>query len=1005
MTKRRLLIKVVSILFLLYFTIYIFSNYSRSAAPVLSVIRETSSSRAADFVISSLNLNPDVAMGRWSAGSSDATKKPLRSSLAGNEVRICIATSELRGLPSKPTRLSAVGAAMANLALLLGRFSTRYSVSVLYFPLENRFSSSMTTTVTPKTFPPAPSSSPSSSSSSSSGFPSQAHHKQQKKPLQQQQQQQQQKLQGANDSDWQQRYLEQNVQVLVIDDRVLGVHNSSRPVDIELSASFRLYRWLSSHENDCHILHYPAEGGLGFHTAQAKHQGSHFHSITLVSHLHAPRLLASNEQPHPFLPVTKILNPGDLIVDHLERTSVRFSDLAIAPSHSLFSFVDEQLHWTSPTNRLVLPDVYLRSQAFLPPPTPSHEFPSQIIQEFVYVGVLDQSNDLQLFLDAIDVLIASATTLPPRIGVLIIENSPTELVPRHPSTLMLTEYLQARTSAWPPSLLVHIDVSISLYKALRYLTAPRMSRVAVSISLFESLPFVAQEMLFDHLPFIAPALGSAPELLDEQYRNLVFFSPLTPEALSNKMLLFMLTSQIVVGEPAVSPSQTQERWIDLHEDLFELGPSRRRALQDRLRLVQTLPVEPTSVIVYHDLTEFVSPYSATEIAAPLVRTESLAPLIRCLTALQRQSFAAFNITPVLYFDPIAFELHSSRLVQELPKKTILDSPSESSPSSLLSLPPPLPSSAESDQPPSRSPDQHRSPDLPNPLKSESPAESDGKDPTTEPLLVSVLDPERNAKLLKWLEIKFPALQFADAPLQTGLSEPNDLLNQAARQSTANSLIFLSSDDEPMDHEIKALITAQRFSQSHVLLVNSATRPVDTMDQRFFLFPGGPVSASVLLDVFGPCHFLVQRNLFVDLGGFPSVQQTLCKPGMSSCFQHQIDSNSFIVRALLNGMSIEQIPEPLYFRRAADLGKQMDSTSTPLIGLSHPLTDDIRLLKGFDSSLRSVAANCRVLLSDPVVRLLFSKGKSSSSDRKAIKDSEFLIANCLSSLLNLDDIFT
>jgi GT2 family glycosyltransferase len=187
------------------------------------------------------------------------------------------------------------------------------------------------------------------------------------------------------------------------------------------------------------------------------------------------------------------------------------------------------------------------------------------VRELVFFGRLDVLKGLDTFCAALDRLAASDLR-PSSVAFLgresVIEGQPSRA------------YLEKRAAEWPFPCVVQTDLDTA--QALAYLRGP--GRLAVIASRIENSPNTVYECLGSRLPFIVSAVGGVPELLAEDDRQHVLFTP-RPDELA-RLVLDVLERGAVIGRPAIDFDDAEQRWIGLHEAIVD-GADERLNGNDR----------------------------------------------------------------------------------------------------------------------------------------------------------------------------------------------------------------------------------------------------------------------------------------------------------------------------------------------------------------------------------------------------------------------------------------
>jgi glycosyltransferase involved in cell wall biosynthesis len=306
-----------------------------------------------------------------------------------------------------------------------------------------------------------------------------------------------------------------------------------------LQVSYLAYRWLADQEaagNRFDVIHFHEWLGFGYYSLLARRQGLALQGSTICVGLHSPTLwLVEASQG--------AIDDVDLLeCDALERRCVELANAVHSPSRYLLDWVRAQ-GWDVEGRAWVNPNpVPLCSEVRAPE--------AGVSSELVFFGRLEVRKGLVLFCDALDRL--DIRDLPARFRVSFLGKSgPVNGVDA-------VTYLRRRAARWcfPMDILTDHDHG----EALAHLRRP--GRLAVMPSLLENCPLTVIECLALGVPFLASAVGGIPELVSEESRLDVLFSP-SPEALARR-LRQALHEGVRPARPAIDAGACDAAWDQWH---------------------------------------------------------------------------------------------------------------------------------------------------------------------------------------------------------------------------------------------------------------------------------------------------------------------------------------------------------------------------------------------------------------------------------------------------------
>ena len=315
--------------------------------------------------------------------------------------------------------------------------------------------------------------------------------------------------------------------------------------------SYALFSWLKAFQGRCYTVLYHEWEGVGFHVATAKHQGTDFKGVHLVAVLHGPHLWALHNQRNPPRGV------ADLHIDFMERRSVQFADVVFAPSRYIVEFVRLQ-GWQLPDDshvfvlpnplseaslRIERPAAYEPGNKLLDPGRDSLVGLSAglisrdnaggsvaTIRELVFFGKTDRFKGIDIFCDAVDLLLrdtpelllgsASGDFSNRGVGITFLART------KDIDGMSGEDYLRMRSKPWlAAGVRVTSIINRNPDECRAYLGESGKGRVAVMPSVLENSPYVVLECLEAGVPFLASDVGGTRELIHPDDAAAVLVSP------------------------------------------------------------------------------------------------------------------------------------------------------------------------------------------------------------------------------------------------------------------------------------------------------------------------------------------------------------------------------------------------------------------------------------------------------------------------------------------------
>lgn len=323
--------------------------------------------------------------------------------------------------------------------------------------------------------------------------------------------------------------------------------------------AYRAWLWLRDRRPAFDVIHTSEWRGGAYYALLAKRQGLAFADTLFVVKTSSPHLWNRHYQMR-FLEKQALLG-----VLYPEQMTVELADMVVGGSAHLLRFM-EHIGYRLPASRtFVQPNLILLDRLKLtdgrPPLAPGDEVE---LSEIVFFGRLEQRKGLEIFCDALDMLVARDLR-PTKVTFLGKEGG--TRIPSHPQ-LRPKEFIQFRARYWPWE--VVIEDGFDQPAAIGYLL--EKPRLAVMPSLIENSTMAVYEALIYRIPFVASHAGGTPELVDPAYHEQVLCRP-EPEPLA-RALERVLTRGQVIAAPAFSNEENLATWERFHDFLAWSIPGR-----------------------------------------------------------------------------------------------------------------------------------------------------------------------------------------------------------------------------------------------------------------------------------------------------------------------------------------------------------------------------------------------------------------------------------------------
>jgi len=134
-------------------------------------------------------------------------------------------------------------------------------------------------------------------------------------------------------------------------------------------------------------------------------------------------------------------------------------------------------------------------------------------------------------------------------------------------------------------------------------------------------------------------------------------------------------------------------------------------------------------------------------------------------------------------------------------------------------------------------------------------------------------------------------------------------DSVVKHARGKYIVFMDDDDYAKPHQIETLMRVALATSANVVtsghdVFHGRNYPPGNMDTLSRYIPLGSAKLpGMLQNIFGDSKFLVEKNFFIDLGGF------------TEDYGVGFEDYEFLARVVLHGHHLEAVPEPLnYYRR-------------------------------------------------------------------------------------------
>lgn len=310
--------------------------------------------------------------------------------------------------------------------------------------------------------------------------------------------------------------------------------------------SFAIYRYLSESKNEYDFIHFHDYKGLGFISCTAKDQGLGFSKTTLVVQLHGPVRWTLHANGSLFS------HADQLLIDFMERESIRLADHVISPSQYLIDWLHEAGFTLPSPERIQVIKNACEQCVRLGTAAAAHAELSQV-HELIFFGRHEPRKGIQTFCDALDLIaphLAETETSVCFLGGLGKING-------MPSGV----YLSQRARKW--NFPIEFRIGLGRHEALAFL-ASRPTALVVIPSSAENSPYTVVEAMAAGRPIVTSRAGGGKELIHADYYDEAVVDA-EPETLAERLKLLTINGARI-PRFAETPKEISAQWLAFHQN-------------------------------------------------------------------------------------------------------------------------------------------------------------------------------------------------------------------------------------------------------------------------------------------------------------------------------------------------------------------------------------------------------------------------------------------------------
>lgn len=334
-------------------------------------------------------------------------------------------------------------------------------------------------------------------------------------------------------------------------------------VDVEASASgvsYAVYKRLADSKPKYDFIHFHDYKGIGFFSCAAKRHGLAFSDTQLVVQVHGPTRWTIDVNS------TFFTHQDQLVIDWLERKSLAWADLLVAPSKYIADWVNRNFFYGSEKTISVIKNL-CRSLTFrVRSPFVEGELGPRErceVNEIVFFGRHEARKGIAIACDALDRL----STFIERRHIKVSFLGAPGNIGGQPSAIYFVE--KSKKWGFP----VNFHFGLGRTEAARYLASSRNSLLIIP-SPVENSPYTVYEALLLNKPVICSSDGGGIELIHPDDRESACCK-MTAEDLAIAIER-VVSDGVRSARPSESIDEVEKAWLAFHTESFRRQSSGAR---------------------------------------------------------------------------------------------------------------------------------------------------------------------------------------------------------------------------------------------------------------------------------------------------------------------------------------------------------------------------------------------------------------------------------------------
>ena len=386
---------------------------------------------------------------------------------------------------------------------------------------------------------------------------------------------------------WIDYYAEKNIKFVPAPEPIIP--STKDAIGRNMFIARKVYEYLKNQHFD--IVHVSEWQGNAFYALLAKKLGLAFAKKTFCIKTSSPTLWGQIGNNY------LVDNPDKLLTSYIERKSVEWGDIIIAPSRHMLSWMESHGYDIPKEKCYVQPNIMPISQDWTEVQGQERTYLKEV-KELVFFGRLVPRKGIEIFCKAL-------TKLEKEGGI----NCKVVFLGKfNPVGFDAETFLREQAKNW--SFEWEMITSYNALEAMAYLK--ENNGLAVVPSLLDNSPFTIYECLSERIPFICSDRGGTPELVCQEDSSSVVI-PAHPTKLAHRIRQ-VLDEGVVIARPAFDFQKNLDYWQQWHLAIAhnpQLRLERSETLIDN-KNTKSLEVKNTNPLVSICIAHFNRPYQLSQ---------------------------------------------------------------------------------------------------------------------------------------------------------------------------------------------------------------------------------------------------------------------------------------------------------------------------------------------------------------------------------------------------------